>query len=104
MLKAFDYTKHHFPHVYFAIKGNVVRIGFSNCLTIQGQVSRNKGSDVVIFKHDNPRELATRLKKKYFAFQVDTKKSIYHSCMFDSADKWCRQNGAIYYYPYHKFS
>jgi len=110
MLKPFDYTRHFYPHIYFAIKGNIVKIGFSNCLTIKNQVSRHKHFDVVIFKHDNPKGLATQLKKKYFSFQVDTKKSIFHSCMFESANVWCRQNGAIYYYPvygyspYHKFN
>lgn len=104
MLKVFDYTKHRFPHVYFAITGNVVKIGFSNTLTIKRQVSRNKGSDVVIFKHDDPQKLATQLKKKYFAFQIDNRKSVYYSCVFDSANIWCRQNGAIYYYPVYGYS
>jgi hypothetical protein len=102
--KVFDYTRHSIPHVYFAIMGDVVKIGFSNTLTIKRQVSRNKGSNVVIFKHDNPRELVNRLKKKYFSFQLDTKKSVYYSCMFESANIWCRKNGAIYYYPFYGYS
>ena len=95
----FDYTSCRFPHVYFAIGKTSTQIGYSNKLSIKEQLGRHKNAQVVIYRHDKPKELVTFLKKKYFAFQSSPKTGQYYSCGYESASHFCRSHGAVYSFP-----
>jgi hypothetical protein len=97
--RAFNYTKCQFPHVYFAVTGNTCKIGYSNVLSIAQQVSKHKNADIVIFRHNNPKQMSDFLKKKYTCFKINTNRPLFISCVFDDASMCCRLNGGVYSYP-----